>query len=477
MSYQVQVVYDGNRLIPGPRVQFERVVDRTSAGKVTRRYWRVTVIGTFIADKGSPTASATWQTTAGYPSDTSEALNARIAAFREKLKAATGVFANDGRLFEIIPGDGTDSISCRPRWGQILYKEGDWVNVVDWQIEGEADSLFFGATEYGADRAVDQETWELTQADEPGQLFRLVHSVSAQGQPTYGSGGSVTAEGWQVAQALVTAALGFDQAMLTAAGVIGLSNYRGYSRVRSQTVDKAQGRFSATEQWTCVDPNFAPTGLTGGTCNEEYQVSDQYSNDSGLYGVTVSGTITGLEVRDTGDVVTATRWQSAAARATGLTDSWAHSLAETHFSLDLNPKPTSKTISRNITNGVVTYSFGFDTRPAETDSSYINETITIEFDGPAATIAQFVIPGRAAGPLFQNILTPTLQTVSIQWDIQLRPQYGVTPVAPATNPLGIATGAQGTNGTPTEIYVLSDRTRWLPNRGSLSRSTTFAFRP
>ncbi len=54
----------------------------------------------------------------------------RIANLRSKMRAISNLFSNDGKWFEIIPGDGTAPIRAQPRNVDIQFAEGPWINYV-----------------------------------------------------------------------------------------------------------------------------------------------------------------------------------------------------------------------------------------------------------------------------------------------------------------------------------------------------------
>ncbi len=259
-----------------------------------------------------------------------------------------------------------------------------------------------------------------------------------------------------------------------APNVLDLTNQL-YNYFRSESINEASGVYGVTETWVSFDNSENISGLTGGAAIEDFNVETNASADSGLTTVKLTGNISGLEIRDNvSRALISGRWACAQARATGVTDTWASALANSISGVTINPTPLTKTISRNTITGMYGYSFNFDTRPATSSpSTILSEIITVEFDNAAKIIAQIPVPNRAAGPILQDPNTVTQQSVTVNYDITVKVNYGVTPSVPSTNPYAEAISAIG--HTPTTIYMVKDTPRWTKTNGKYSRTTTYIY--
>ena len=76
------------------------------------------------------------------------------------------------------------------------------------------------------------------------------------------------------------------------------------------------------------------------------------------------------------------------------------------------PRPSSFTVTHDYTNGVITYSGEYDSdRVCLGDGSYRNISINVE--DSVEIVAEFVIPGRANGPIIQKTGATTPKRISV----------------------------------------------------------------
>jgi uncharacterized protein (DUF1330 family) len=77
-------------------------------------------------------------------------------------------------------------------------------------------------------------------------------------------------------------------------------------------------------------------------------------------------------------------------------------------------KPRTFSISHNYTEGSVTYSAAYDTeRSCSADRGFEDLTVTEEESVPI--LAEFVVPGRSAGPIIQNLETYTNKKITLSF--------------------------------------------------------------
>jgi hypothetical protein len=490
-DYQVAVLYDGKKLIPGPRWALARDVQRSPDGTARQRGWKITLSGEVAAFAGSPRNDGTFWDQSGYPPDETPASNApelRVRNLRNKLGAIAALFDVEGRWLEIQPGDGSASLKAQVRTAQVKYDPGLWFQTVPFSIECDADKVFFGATEVaslGQADCVPEESWAVEPVDDTQRAYKLVHSVSAAAKKRFDDDGTVLAQGWEVARDLVlggplsgggASLLGFDQDFLTAAGVLDLTTYRPYDYLRTQQVDEAGGRFAVTETWKCVDPGAAgPTGQTAGKALEDLTVETRYSLDTGLTSVTASGVITGLEERDPATRgLTKTRYDNAAARLAAVTTAVVLAAAQDQSGVALNPTPVSTVVTRNKVTGVIQYATAFDTRVGVT-AGYLSESYEASVDLPANVVAEIGVIDRPAGPVLQPTGSTTRRAVTLTASIVLPTAYGQPlPAMPAWDPLPAALEVIGS--VPDQIWLVADRVNvWNQRQGRFSRTATFIY--
>lgn len=486
MSYYVAVTYDGNRIIPLSSFQARRVVERSGDGRVRRRYWQVTLGGTCLPYMGSPDHTGAWWTGADYPPDTPSNIRGDAYALgylRAKLGALHNLFKTDGRWFEIVPGDGSAAIRFQPRWGEFACPTDNSLLVTHapWSVQCETDliSPWDSASVFDQSESPPEEAWELAQADDVGRVWTLTHTAAATGRRRYDAAGAVEAEGWQVARDLITggplagggavSVLGPDAARVASAGVADLTGFAAYNRKRQETVDEGQGRVQVVETWTLFHPDDKPTGLTAGLAVEDYQTETRYGNDTGLTTVTVSGTIAGLDDTAGGH---ARRWHNANLRAGGITEAWAHGLAQADSGVTLHPNALSTSLGRNKLAGTVTYAATYDNRSAPTTAGVLSYTSNVEIQNAADVFASIPIPFRAPGPLLQGMGTVTQKAITVRTDVVMKSTYGAPPTWPTVDHLAKALSYIG---SPTQLFVVSDVVNIQEEAGRYSRSTSYTF--
>ena len=485
-AYYVSCMYDGKKIIPLSSFQARRVVERSGDGRARRRYWQITLGGTCLPTMGSPLWDGSWHTGAAYPADTPTHLQDpqyALAHLRNKLGALHNLFKADGKQFEIVPGDGSAPIKFQPRWGEFSCPTDDSLLVTHapWSVQCETDlvSPWDSAAVFDQAESPPEESWELAQQDEVGRVWTLTHTAAATGRRRYDAAGAVQAEGWEVARDLITggplagggatSVLGPDAARVASTGVADLAGFAAYNRRRQETVDEGQGRVQVVETWTLFHPADQPTGLTAGLAVEDYQTETRYGNDTGLTSVTVSGTIAGLDDTNGGH---ARRWHNAALRAGGITEAWAHGLAQTESGVTLHPNALSTSLGRNKLAGTVTYSATFDNRAAPTTAGVLSYQTTIELKAAADVFASIPIPFRLPGPLLQGMGTVTAKSITVRTDAVCRTTFGAPSTWPTTNHLAKALSYIG---VPTQLFVADDTESRTEESGRYSRSTTYIF--
>lgn len=486
------VSFRGNKLIPAPTVTIKRLHQKSPDGTTRQKFYTIGITGQLVLWKGSPLADGSWHTTSGYPDDTLPE-NATepdiIDIFKKKMGAMTDLFDTDGLLL-IQPGNGAAPIKIQLTVNSLTFAEGRWTRTIPYSIEGESQNIVWG-TETGDDPGSQsqlnnppEESWSLEQTEETGRIYKVTHNISSQAKKRFNDSGVVTAEGYEVAKDLIIGGplagtgavnkLGFTQSFLTSSDVLDLDNFLPYNYTRSEQTDKAGGRVSITETWTCIDPTVAsPTGQTTGKAIEELNIDTKFSIDDGLYTVSMNGIVTGMEERNsTSRAMIKDRWTNANERFATITTGVIHALAESLSSTTLNPQPISTTVAKNRVTGIIQWNQVFNNRMGNSDASYLNEIIEIEFNNAADVFAEIGVIARPAGPILQSIGSTTRKSATINISINVATSYGNTPTIPTTNPLTVLLSYIS---TPTQIFLASDTPRWNPKQGRYSRSTTYVY--
>lgn len=453
--------------------------DRTPDGTIVGSRWNINVNGTLIADKGSPDSDGTYFTASGYPDDETIDTDARLASLLRKQEAMRSLFSssNNGKLFEIQPLDGSPAAKFNATIVDLNFtRRGNdpWVNMMEYSLQLETDCVFIAGSSDCEDsvrtdhvsNAVDE--WSIEAEDQNQLTYRLTHRVSATGKKTYDINGNVTSQAWENAKAYVlgTLGIGLVTARKNSEDVLDLDAASAYNYVRSENTNELSGEFSVTETWLVYEPSDGIAGL------EEFTVDTRTSSDTGLTTVVVSGTVTGLEIRNNiTRALVSTKYANAVLKFNSIA-SGIHTRAESYSATTLNANLLSSSISRNEKSGVINYSYEFDNRANPTISGARIELITISYDNPSDVIAEIAVIGRAAGPILQNIGTSTARGKSVNIDL-LMPCATVNsaePNPPDTDALVVSLAP-----VATLVYLRRDQVNWVPRTGKYSRSVSWTY--
>lgn len=418
MSY---VMYNSQRLIPAPFVSVQKEYQRSQDGTPIGSVFRLNVRGTVIAYMGSPKVDGSFWSQPGYPPDETIPDSSRLKAIIRKQEAIRELFSNDGYLFEIQSADGSQPMKCNPRVISIDFAEGLWYDRIDYTIVLECDILYVNGQPLGEDQFSSfisdfSEGWAFETDETPEGLnlprtYRVSHTVSAVGKRFIDDSGTLVKPAWQHARDYVLPRLGFNPTMALSSGINNLpSYYGGYNHVRNSTQDELAGTFSVTENWI----------LASGKAIEEFEVSTKVEQGVGLTGVSINGTITGLEERNSDMQLLTTKYTNANSKFTSISSSLL-TRAQNYAGITLNPVPLSKTIGRNEINGIISYSYEYNNRPTNLFSGTILENISLAEKFPGDVFAVIPVIGRAEGPVLQSLSTFTERTVSLNIELAVPP--------------------------------------------------------
>lgn len=490
-----RVLYDGKLLSPAPFLSIEKQFNKSADSTILGSVFDINLRGTLVSYKGSPNSSGTFTSGTILPSDESFGDIDPIGSLMTKAESIRGLFnkANEGKLLQISGCNGL-LLSCYPRINTVSLPEDSYVQAVPYQISLEADivkgSLYpSGEDLYSQFISQASEGWQLedneTAAGPSGHqqhTYRLTHSISAVGKRHYESG-TLDSPAWVQAQLYVQNLLGLDSERVRASGNINIpTGYGAFNHVRTENLDKLGGNYEVTETFL-----LAPSGCSA---IEDFTITAQNSAEQPIISIGVEGTIQGLEsIHYTGNaVVTTTKFQNASGAFNGISGQlYTRALVygET-FGRTLNIIPLNYSIGKNPVQGLINYSYNYDSRPSNCFSGVISENISITNNNATDIYAKIIVLGRSRGELLQPINTTTAPSQSIQIDI----------VAPTTGICLTSTGniellfnppwkAQvqtvvdlfkiRLSGLPASVYTDTDTENYSPRLGQFSRSVSWTY--
>lgn len=409
--------YNGNKIIPAPRLSLTKVILRTSDGQKLGAYWEGSIVGELVAFAGSPDSDGIFWTLSGYPPNENVISNGRLGSLLRKQEALRQLFSVDGKSLEVQSADGSAPMKMNPRITGISFPDGQWFNTTPYTINFVTDFIYINGVPDGEDDdelvSDASESWSV-ETDEsilegPGlRTYRLTHSVSATGRRVFNENGDLLSgiQPYQWAKRYVTNRLGIDYTVPFSGNMYIPDYFSGYNHARNENLDELAGSYSVSESWI----------LASGTAVEEFSVSSRTSAVDGLLSVTIDGNITGFEQRSSNLNLVSTKYSNAETKFSQISGS-IFTRAQTYINTDLNIIPLSTTIGRNPIVGTISYNYEFDNRTSNIITGALSESISIQDRNNEDIIATIPIPGRQAGPILQNINTKQEKTRSLSIEL------------------------------------------------------------
>lgn len=450
------VIYNSKKIIPAPFVSIDARKERFEDGRIKRTLFVVNVTGKISVKKGSPDEDGDLWTNTGYPPDTpSVTADNRLAIFRDKQRALLELFSQDGLWFEIQPYDGTASIKFKPRILDINFQTGQWVEVCEYTIQMETDSIEYGNTSIDGESADVDESWTIEATDERQRTFKITHQISANRRTTYDNSGAIDQLGWELAKTAVQNAM----AITFPNSIQDYGNFIGYNHMVVENIDVSGGKYAVTETWLAYD---------GGAYVEDYNVSTKFNRNEGLTSVDITGTVTGLSTTEKfGD-----RYTNAQAGWATISTSLL-SRAQSISGVTLNPNPQTYSIGKNPLNGVITYEYGYSNKGTPTIANALWEQITITNSRPVPVLAKHVCIQRSIGPVLQEIGTQTESQRTISIEVQMPPASGDPPTYSSQPNVAGIISANTPTGAIQGPYLQRDEDSWVRETGRYTRTVSW----
>jgi hypothetical protein len=418
------VKINGYALTPAPAVTFSKNFVKTIGSGVIGAGYTIDLAGTIIAYKGNPeplgmSTSGQYMTFSSTDDPlstiTDSGLLNTIMKKQEYIRnlVSLGQSSGSGMLLEITGYAESSGIKAYCDIENISFDDRSlWTNTCGYTISlstnrfTESSTSLFGinstedrfgyyVSEASEDWSIqEQDTYTATTGNIENQrkLYNVSHNVSAVGQRVY-IGGAVVATGSPIAQASGyvhnVLKLGFANMPSSFLPATGLA---AYDRKVVESINELTGSYGIVEEFTLV-----PTGQ-GAT--ESIQITTD--SDIGLLSrIQVQGTITGLD--SSGIQSQAVNKYANAqvywAQVSGLIYTRVNAYAG---SCSLNTVPLSTSIGRNFTEGIITYNYEYDNRPANILTGALSESIELQDTYPGQLINVVPVIGRSQ-PIIQYI--------------------------------------------------------------------------
>jgi hypothetical protein len=235
-----------------------------------------------------------------------------------------------------------------------------------------------------------------------------------------------------------------------------------YDRKLVETTNKFTGSYQVAETFTL--------GPAGQPATESVSVNIEQDLGS-IVRISINGSIQGLRTNEVSDTSV-----DSYANAVAYWDSIIGTIYDRANSYltggcSLNTVPSSTSIGRNITEGVITYNYSYDNRPANIITGALSEDIQISDTYPGQLINVVPVIGRSQ-PIIQYINSRSEYKRSLQITANM-PFSGCVAVKPPTSDLTTIFDLYKPSGT--RVYYSAPSESFNPKTGAYSYSIEWTF--
>lgn len=434
---------------------------------------------------------------------------AKVLELENEMRAAFSTC--DGCKLFHFSCDGTVLIGAYAKVNSLTFSPSNdnWVFTSNYDLELQWNALSDVLLISGMDAsAIDRscftclsttdESWEVSIPENPARYYltscsgrnrdvlEVSHTVSARGYNCCISG--VLQNGWELAKDWVTDRLGYTSGVLIdISGVFSFNptDFTTYNHSRTTSINKGVGDFSVNERWTLLGSTGVPA------CLEDFSVSIDTDSTSRFTNVSIQGTITGLESRDSNFNITKTRYESAA-------ECWAEVEPLIYDRVDcvtsttcpLRTTPSRSSIVKSPTAGTISYSYTYDSRPQLVTGS-LSEQINVSDTLASEQVVTIPILGRRVGPILYPLRSNNALQKTVNISVLMAQTTGCYPGSDARQIFCNLYNTPNTSGIENLLcclesgmtsagytfYRTNDTQDYSVLDGQLSRSVTWSYSP
>jgi hypothetical protein len=363
--------------VPAPLISINKQYDVNADGTKTGTTYSITLTGTILPFRGSPSGSYASLSQAFYtlggdpPDEPYVGNNEDFNHLLRKQEALRWLFAEDGGILEWQPSNGQPPVKCYPRVLSISFPEGQWADRCEYTIELEAPWLYLNGTLDVEDNistnlvSSSAETWSFEEiVGHENTQYKVVHDVDAEGKLEYNGVGApyLDKQAWENAKTFVDSRVDGsidNDIMFAALGASGKVTGQYSNVVR---IDQDGGTYGVTEEWL----------LSNSSTYEERQFTVTYDQSTDEYSITYQGTIYGLSqgsrAGNVGDINEAKASIPTQAEARTTAISYVSSLIGTKT---VPTSPDRETFSLNQSDGTVSFTYEWNT--SNTATAFISD--------------------------------------------------------------------------------------------------------
>lgn len=293
------------KLIPAPLVGIQKQMIFTQDGMLLNSNYRITMNGTLIPNRGSPTSKEFYDGI-GDPLDesftTDEDRFNSILAKQELLKE---LLASTGYYITYSP-PGNDPIVFYPSLDSLSFQQGTWVVKCDYQAELSAPSInrdrtpsddlvYTSGTNYLNLTSV-SDNYQIREKEDGTEILDVTRTISATAAFRYNNP-SGNLEAWKNARTWVLSrknTLSFNSGFIDVATGLVLTTGMVYNVVEEESIDQLAGQFSLSQHFIFHRQNYIETR----TINRSLQPNRINDNGPSIENITINGSILGLDANN-----------------------------------------------------------------------------------------------------------------------------------------------------------------------------------
>lgn len=463
-------INDTSVLVPAPLVTFDKQFLRAANGEKLGVSYTVTLNGTILPNRGNPVVNSStlvssfstdgWTTSESPDDDTLHGVNDTsdyLQSIMAKQEEIRKVFSAEQAVKVEITDWGGNSQGIK-FVGQVqnisFPNEGRWVQPCPYTITMTTHTFLesVDSGDFSDNSTEDGFTWAISNANESWsieetedkiylldntysadnqqatlKLYRISHTVSANGLPVYTSQtGDYLSDSkpWEQAKGWVTDKLGPGYTPPTGLlNVVG-AGYTLADRAITESIDVQGGNYSATETYTAWPSGaFHPYPAVLRT---EVQIN---RDEAGTTKVDINGVIRGLNTAEpTGVATSGINSATYPATASGTenlrvasnalqnarafyadlvsNDRIYHGARQGSEVVWLHPKPLTYSEGINPNAGSIQFNYSYDDRPPNLVAGSVSESIDVQDTYPGQVIASIPVIGRSQ-PILQYLNSRT----------------------------------------------------------------------
>jgi hypothetical protein len=244
--------------------------------------------------------------------------------------------------------------------------------------------------------------------------------------------------------------------------------------------NKANGAITYSANFPYKDPSGSSDSTYQETFNIDFNTANVVGDSAGglLSNATIQGTIQGVSTSDF-PLEKYANAEAAWATVRGVLYNRVSGLMINIFAdcPIVTNRPSSKAVSLNRLGGTISYSVAFTNELPASGTSVAVADVTVENTPRARVVAQQPIPGRAVGPIIQDIATTNAYARNVNITLGMQPKGSrahwtysdiTTPRAAASGYLASVVGDLGVLNT--NYFIVAEPETWNWKNGSFTKN-------